>query len=931
MENTNAHTKFSVCDIKLNKITNPSLLSSLNDQNRIISQIMHTASIVQNYVVTNLANNKDEIMKFDRDFIWATINSVSYLNKESKKSKKPFYPINNIKKQFREPLKCINNLNLPNFCRYYCSDLMEVLINDNVLHNIKLSFATNFHDIQKAYILVTLCKQMNDANVDLSKKCLFNLSGIIATFVNNTNNKSFNYKFYGLFFDFHQNKLNNKWTYLKRTLYKLSNNDKYKVMLILEHIISCNMYSVMLSLNKINNKGVIKTKLTVATIKQYPHIVVDYMNKINKYYENNKHVKDINISNKINKFTYTANKMDYLNNRPNKIHKNKLKPINDSKDEIINNNDFIDEDTFKNYSYYKKFMKCRNILPLRSGASCFISISNGDRLNNVINYYFNVSKLTELKVRSIYEPIDQNEERCIKLIKLIHNKLVTMLRDTKEHNYDNNKKELVKSLIELKLNILSIKSNSVKIKSLQHKLNKFTIKNITYDNTYLSEFINYLCDNWLFQEKTITSLKEYKKCSFMKDQWWKRIFTLENNFKQLTVKYMLNKKDYYKGTNVYDILGNYISTDGYQTKVIFNNGNENPINYELLEKSGYDAIKLSLNKLTSLNKTNGIYDINDVNLNNIEELLGKTLKGVDPGIVNVESNTSGKITEDIFCKSNTTLNRKNLMNSLKNTDQCTTNGEYQSSWFKGPFKVLENLWRKKYMVEKVFLDLSKTKIKTSDTKEMKKYINVLFNKNNYEKVINYKHSSEHKKWKYKRLLGKRSYVDNMTDNLAYGKEIKNYERKREINKGTQKDPIIIMFGAANFRTSMKNNSAVPRKNILKVLARKTLVLLVNEHNTSKCCCKCEKKLEEIKDINEKIINERSHKKWSQKDLRSVRLCRNRECATKSPTETFAIDRDTNASNNILFNGANVIIKNYLENNKNEKYLSGSKHSRSITG
>ena len=48
-------------------------------------------------------------------------------------------------------------------------------------------------------------------------------------------------------------------------------------------------------------------------------------------------------------------------------------------------------------------------------------------------------------------------------------------------------------------------------------------------------------------------------------------------------------------------------------------------------------------------------------------------------------------------------------------------------------------------------------------------------------------------------------------------------------------------------------------------------------------------------------------------------------------ETFAIDRDTNASNNILFNGANVIVKNYLENNKNEKYLSGSKHPRSITG
>ena len=51
---------------------------------------------------------------------------------------------------------------------------------------------------------------------------------------------------------------------------------------------------------------------------------------------------------------------------------------------------------------------------------------------------------------------------------------------------------------------------------------------------------------------------------------------------------------------------------------------------------------------------------------------------------------------------------------------------------------------------------------------------------------------------------------------------------------------------------MKNYNTVPRKNILKILARKTLVFLVNEYNTSKCCCKCDKKLLTMKGVKKKL-------------------------------------------------------------------------------
>ena len=190
---------------------------------------------------------------------------------------------------------------------------------------------------------------------------------------------------------------------------------------------------------------------------------------------------------------------------------------------------------------------------------------------------------------------------------------------------------------------------------------------------------------------------------------------------------------------------------------------------------------------------------------------------------------------------------------------------------------------------------------------MKKYLNVLFKKENYEKITNYKNCPERKKWRYKRLLGKRSYIDHLTDNLAYGKCKKKYGRQRTVHKGTKEEPILIMFGAANFSTSMKNLSAIPRKNILKTLARKTLVFLTNEHNTSKCCCKCGKNLVNIINKQQKLINGTLHKKWESKDLRSVKLCINNDCTTNN-YDFFAIDRDINASNNILVNGLETILK-----------------------
>ena len=93
------------------------------------------------------------------------------------------------------------------------------------------------------------------------------------------------------------------------------------------------------------------------------------------------------------------------------------------------------------------------------------------------------------------------------------------------------------------------------------------------------------------------------------------------------------------------------------------------------------------------------------------------------------------------------------------------------SWFKGPYKVLENRWRIKYDVNKLFEKLSKASMRSSKKANMIKYMKILFEKNNYSKIKNYKYDRQRQKWRYKRLLGKRSYIDRLTNDLAYGSDL----------------------------------------------------------------------------------------------------------------------------------------------------------------
>ena len=299
-------------------------------------------------------------------------------------------------------------------------------------------------------------------------------------------------------------------------------------------------------------------------------------------------------------------------------------------------------------------------------------------------------------------------------------------------------------------------------------------------------------------------------------------------------------------------------------------------------------------KILFENSTSTLKNINDVVINK-NELVGRIIKGVDPGIANVASWTELLIDETLE------INK----DDLKNTDKTVTNGDYQSSWFKGPHRVLENKWRSEHNINELFELLSQTSLRTSRKEQILEYLKILFTDNNYEKMKEYKYDPRRQKWRYKRLLGKRSYIDKFTNDMAFGIPLKKYGRQRggyKIHKDYRKEvPAIIIFGAANYKTSMKNYSAVPKKAILRVLAQKTSVLLINEHNTTKKCFKCGNNVQEVTETHAKQLGDRKFNKWSKTNLRNVRYCENISCKHEDNGKFF-IGRDVNASNNILING-----------------------------
>ena len=251
---------------------------------------------------------------------------------------------------------------------------------------------------------------------------------------------------------------------------------------------------------------------------------------INKFYENNLPEKIIknDFQNKV--FKYTAIKTEYPDKK--KLKKSiKIKPkmnFQKQNNELEKNSEDLSDNEPFDYNYYKKYMKCRNILPLRTGLPCFITILNGDRLKNLINNHFLTNKT--FKIKYIYETKNESEKKCLQCIKNIDGLLIHLLKCKEKSSYEINKKKLLIELENLYKMMTKIKKTTIKLTNLYSVLKKnikiisnTKIKNF---NKILGKIIDHFLDNWLFVEKIINSPKISKPTELMNNRWWKIIFNL---------------------------------------------------------------------------------------------------------------------------------------------------------------------------------------------------------------------------------------------------------------------------------------------------------------------------------------------------------------------------------------------------------------------
>ena len=252
--------RISTVDYKLKKaLIDSTMLNTIIKLDNKITEIQWISSILQNYIINYLINNNMEIPEIDRTFFFATIYSITNNEKEQKHTEKMKKMMDLIKKPVNKYLKS----NPPKMDRKYCSDILEVIIKDNCIINTKLSFSTNFFNIQKAYIMIKLKKKFV---ISIDNSLLLSLSSILANHINKIKNK-LNLKKYGLYIS--KEKISEKnmeeWTKLKKTLYVLPNDIKNHIINVINDIIKENRTYVTNILEKINN---LETKESVENIKK---------------------------------------------------------------------------------------------------------------------------------------------------------------------------------------------------------------------------------------------------------------------------------------------------------------------------------------------------------------------------------------------------------------------------------------------------------------------------------------------------------------------------------------------------------------------------------------------------------------------------------------------------------------------------------------
>ena len=312
-----------------------------------------------------------------------------------------------------------------------------------------------------------------------------------------------------------------------------------------------------------------------------------------------------------------------------------------------------------------------------------------------------------------------------------------------------------------------------------------------------------------------------------------------------------------------------------------------------------------------------------------------SIHGMDPGIVNLLSSVNISMSIDRF----KSLDLEEFISLLKNEadDNFSTvyksgttvkQSDYRSYTLQNMYENKEKNIRKKYIIDKVFTDWGKTSAdglestcKTSNLQEFDKYIS---HYKVYEKQLwNYWLDEFHLQWDFRLFRAKQKasaavcrQVLGHGDKNMINKDKKSFDYKTICKKkrGAFKSDEyrIIFMGRADVGSGKFGYASCPSKQWLSRLAKcpNTIVILVDEFNTSKCCSYCGNVLENPsefefdKSCTEKVKEEDRAAKY-RKFCNRNRVCKNSLCYFGK--DSTLVDRDINASINMMNKGLSVIF------------------------
>ena len=170
----------------------------------------------------------------------------------------------------------------------------------------------------------------------------------------------------------------------------------------------------------------------------------------------------------------------------------------------------------------------------------------------------------------------------------------------------------------------------------------------------------------------------------------------------------------------------------------------------------------------------------------------------------------------------------------------------------------------------------------------------------FMEAVKYRLSNRHTLWKYQMrrnrqvyrfssLLARRSAIDRLGDAVVNHQTVRRRcprrrrtTRRPTVNKRDLAPPVlpIVAFGGGQFRSGGNGLMSVPRKDLVKSIARRSLAAITDEHKSTQTCSCCGSRLcdPDLRLLDADGIPQGGHREFNKKQKTRLRRCKSEACS-----------------------------------------------------